>query len=147
MSGPSALGVPGGKLCPFFRMHLPNRHDIRFPLPHDTIPLNFVLLRQTRGVGMTELTLISPSVTSIKPLVEAALHNEVCLLEAGLRQTQHRLHQFEEQYAMATDEFIKKQADNGIQETLETIEWLGEYRMVQRIQEKIDALKGIQFAN
>lgn len=96
---------------------------------------------------MTELTLISSNATSIKPSVEAALHNEVCLLEAGLRQTQHRLHQFEEQYGMATDEFIKKQADNGIQETLETIEWLGEYRMVQRIQEKIDALKGIQFDN
>ena len=96
---------------------------------------------------MTELTLISSNATSIKPSVEAALHNEVRLLEAGLRQTRHRLHQFEEQYAMATDEFIKKQADNGIQETLETIEWLGEYRMLQRIQEKIDALKGIQFAN
>jgi len=96
---------------------------------------------------MTELTLISSATRSIKPLVEAALLNEARLLEAGMRQTQHRLRKFEHQYGMPTDEFVLKYANNEIQETLETIEWLGEYRMAQTIQEKLDTLKEIRFAN
>lgn len=96
---------------------------------------------------MTQLTLISPSDLAIRPLVEAALHNEVRLLEAGLRQTQHRLRTFEVTHGMATVDFVQKYADNDLPETLDTIEWLGEYRMAQRIQAKIDALKGIRFAN
>lgn len=96
---------------------------------------------------MTQLTLISPSDLALRPLVEAALHNEVRLLEAGMRQTQHRLHTFEVRYGMATAESVQKYANNDLQETLDTIEWLGEYRMAQRIQAKIDALKGIRFAN
>ena len=96
---------------------------------------------------MTELTLISSATRSIKPLVEAALWNEARLLEAGMRQTQHRLRKFEQQYALSTDEFVVKYSNDEIQETLETIEWLGEYRMAQTIQEKLDTLKEIQFAN
>jgi phage shock protein A len=96
---------------------------------------------------MGELTLISPRPEPIQPLVEAALANEVRLLEVGLRQTEHRLQLFEEKYQLSTPEFINRYANDEIEETLETIEWLGEYRMAQRIQEKIDRLKEIRFAN
>jgi len=96
---------------------------------------------------MTELTLISSATRSIKPLVEAALLNEARLLEAGMRQTQHRLRQFEQQYSTPTEEFVHQYANNEIEETLETIEWLGEYRMAQAIQEKLDTLREIRFAN
>ena len=96
---------------------------------------------------MTELTLISSATRSIKPLVEAALWNEARLLEAGMRQTQHRLQKFEQQYGTPTEEFVRKYAYNEIEETLETLEWLGEYRMAQTIQEKLTTLKEIQFAN
>lgn len=38
---------------------------------------------------MTELTLISTNQRPLKPLVEAALANELRLLEAGIRRTEH----------------------------------------------------------
>lgn len=96
---------------------------------------------------MVELTLIAPDEQAIKPLVESALINEQRLLEVGLRKTQQRLQKFEEQYGMSTNEFIFNYRNDRIQETLETLEWLGEYRMAQRIQAKIDTLKAIHFAN
>jgi len=96
---------------------------------------------------MVELTLISPGEQAIKPLIEAALVNEQRLLAVGMRKTQQRLQKFEAQYGMPTDEFVVKYRNDEIQETLETIEWLGEYRMAQRIQAKIDTLKAIRFAN
>jgi len=96
---------------------------------------------------VTELTLVSASDIPIKPLVEAALINETRLLEAGMRQTQHRLRTFEAQFHMETEVFARKYAANEIEETLDTIEWLGEYRMAQNIQEKLDTLKEIRFAN
>ncbi len=96
---------------------------------------------------MVELTLIAPGEQAIQPLVESALINEQRLLEVGLRKTQQHLQKFEEQYGMSTNEFVINYRNDLIQETLETLEWLGEYRMAQHIQAKIDRLKAIHFAN
>ncbi|MEZ4717746.1 MAG: hypothetical protein R2851_16910 [Caldilineaceae bacterium] len=96
---------------------------------------------------MTEVTLISPSDRPLQPLIEAALMNEVRLLEAGKRQTEQRLRDFEAQFDMVTADFVRRYAADEIEETLETIEWLGEYRLAQTIQEKLDTLKGIRFAH
>ncbi|MEZ4736807.1 MAG: hypothetical protein R3E79_57735 [Caldilineaceae bacterium] len=96
---------------------------------------------------MVELTLIAPGEQALKPLVEAALMNEQRMLEMGLRKTQQRLQRFETQYGLSTAEFVANYRNDLIQETVETIEWLGEYRMAQRIQAKIDTLKAIHFAN
>ena len=71
----------------------------------------------------------------------------VLLLEAGMRQTQRRLRDFEAQFSMATADFVHRYAADELEETLDTIEWLGEYRMAQTIQEKLDTLKGIRFAH
>ncbi len=41
---------------------------------------------------------------------------------------------------MTTAEFVARYADDQIVETLETIEWLGEYRLAQRLKQKVEAL-------
>ena len=96
---------------------------------------------------MTQLTLISPRDVALQPLIESAIANQLRILEVGMRQTLHRIKAFEEQFGLKTDDFVPKYANDEIQETLDTIEWLGEYRMAQRIQTKIDTLKEIQFAH
>lgn len=96
---------------------------------------------------MLEVTLVSAGEQAIKPLIEAALANEQRLLTIGLRKTQQRLQTFEQRFVLPTAEFVNKYANNEIAETLDTIEWLGEYRLAQRIQTKIDTLKAIRFAN
>jgi len=96
---------------------------------------------------MTELTLVSTREHPLKPLVEAALANELRLLEAGIRRTEQRLSEFEAQYKLSTDEFIRRFESDEIGETLEFAEWIGEYRLLKRLREKADTLREIKFAN
>jgi len=96
---------------------------------------------------MTELTLISSATRSIKPLVEAALFNEARLLEAGIRQTEMRIRQFEAQYNLSTTEFLEKFANNELQHTFDFDDWIGESRMLARLHEKLETLRGIEIAN
>ncbi len=96
---------------------------------------------------MTELTLVSTHKRPLKPLVEAALANELRLLEAGIRRTAQRLYEFETKYQLSTREFIQQYERDEFEESLEYTEWVGEYRMLARQQEKAEALRDIKFAN
>ena len=96
---------------------------------------------------MTELTLISTHSRPLKPLIEAALANEARLLEAGIRRTEERLNAFETKYNLLTTEFIRRYENDEFEETLEFAEWIGEFRMGETLREKLDVLKGIDFAN
>lgn len=96
---------------------------------------------------MTELTLFSPRQQSLKPLVQAALQNELRLFEAGLRRAQARLHELETRYGFSTVEFIRRYENEELAETLELAEWIGEYRLFERLQEKTQALREVQFAD
>lgn len=96
---------------------------------------------------MTELTLISTHQRPLKSLVEAALANELRLLQAGVQRTEHRLGEFETKYKLSTPEFIRRYEADEFEETLDFAEWIGEYRLLEKLREKIDVLQGIQFAN
>ena len=92
---------------------------------------------------MTTLTLVSAHQNSIRPLVESALAREAGLLEIAIRQTQTRLHAFEAQYNMSTDEFLRRFANDEIAETLDLDEWIGESRLFDSLLQKQNTLKGI----
>jgi hypothetical protein len=96
---------------------------------------------------MDKLTLVSTRQRPLKSLVEAALTNELRLLEAGIRRTEQRLGKFEEKYALATSEFIRRFENDEFAETLEFAEWVGEYRLLERLRDKADTLREIEFAN
>ncbi len=96
---------------------------------------------------MAELTLISSRKRPLKPLVEAALNNELRLLEAGIRRTQQRLKEFEHRHGFSTDEFVKRFENDQLDETLDFDEWIGENQMLARLKEKADTLREIRFAN
>ena len=96
---------------------------------------------------MGELTLISPRKRQLKPLVEAALDNELRLLGAGIRRTEQKLQEFETRYGLPSAEFIQRYEQDELEETLEFAEWIGEYRLLERLQEKADTLREIHFAN
>jgi hypothetical protein len=96
---------------------------------------------------MTDIKLISNKNRQLKPLVEAALANELRLLEAGQRQTEIRIKEFEKKYKMKTNEFIPRYENDEIKETLDFAEWIGEFKMLERLREKADTLKDIRFAN
>jgi len=86
---------------------------------------------------MAELTLISPRQRQLKPLVEAALQNELRLLEAGIQRTEQGLQEFEAQYDLSSAEFIRRYEQDELEEALQFAEWIGEYRLLERLQEKL----------
>jgi hypothetical protein len=96
---------------------------------------------------MTELTLISSSQRPLQPLVEGALQNELRLLEAGIRRGEQRLQEFETRYGLSTAEFIQRYENDALEETLEFAEWIGEYRLRERLLEKAATLRAIKFAD
>jgi hypothetical protein len=96
---------------------------------------------------MAELTLISPSQRPIQPLVEGALPNELRLLEAGIRRSEQRLQEFETRYGLSTIDFIQRYENDELEETLEFAEWIGEYRLRERLLEKAEALRAIQISH
>ena len=96
---------------------------------------------------MAELRLISDHERQLKPLVEAALKNELRLLEAGINRTQQNMRKFEERFHLSTLEFIGRYENDEMEETMDYAEWIGEYRMLERLREKAETLRGIRFAN
>ncbi len=96
---------------------------------------------------MAELTLRSSRQAQLKPLVEAALHNEVRLLEAGINRTRQKLQEFEKRFGLSSAEFIRRYEQGKVEESLEFAEWIGEYRLLERLQEKIETLREIRFGN
>ena len=96
---------------------------------------------------MAELTLISESQTGLRSLIESALSRESGLIEIGIRQTEQRLQTFERRYAMKTADFLSRYEQDGLDETLDFAEWIGESRLLERLREKMQMLRGIHFAN
>ena len=96
---------------------------------------------------MAELRLVSSRKFTLKPLVEAALHNELRLLEAGIRRSQQKLQEFQARYELTTEEFLRRYENNQLEETLEFADWIGEYRLLERLQEKAQTLREVQFAD
>jgi len=98
-------------------------------------------------MDMNQLTLVSKQSRSLKPLVEAALANELRLLQAAIRRTEQRLEEFEATYKLSTDEFVRHFEEDELEETLNFVDWIGEYRLVNRLREKAKTLQGLEFAN
>ena len=96
---------------------------------------------------MAELTLISPSQRPLQPLVEGALQNELRLLEAGIQRGEQRLQEFEARFGLSTVDFVQRYENDALEETLEFGEWIGEYRLRERLLEKAAAVRAIQFAD
>jgi hypothetical protein len=98
-------------------------------------------------MNMHELKLVSKSKHQLKPIVEAALGNELRLIEAGIRQTRQSLKHFEEKYHLDTHAFIHNYENDELEETMDFIEWIGESRLLERLNEKADTLRSISFEN
>ena len=96
---------------------------------------------------MADIRLIYDGERQLKPLVEAALANELRLTEAGVKQAENKVHEFEKRYRMSSKEFITRYENDEIEENLDLTEWIGELRLLERLQEKMETLRDIRFEN
>jgi hypothetical protein len=58
----------------------------------------------------------------------------------------YRAAEFRE-YDLSSAEFIRRYEQDELEETLQFAEWIGEYRLLERLREKADILQEVQFAN
>ena len=91
-------------------------------------------------LGQVTVTTESPSM--LKPLLRAAIQNEARVLTHGIKRTRERLLAFEKQFGMTSEEFERRYVAAEIDETLESIEWLGEIKMLRVLGEQKLALDG-----
>jgi hypothetical protein len=96
---------------------------------------------------MEELKLISSYQRPLRPLIETALQNELRLLQVNIKRTKQNLSQFETRFGLSTSEFIQRFENDELPETLDYVEWVGEYRLLIRLHEKTETLREIRFAN
>jgi len=90
---------------------------------------------------MTDLRLVSTRKRQLRPLVEAALANELRLMEAAIRRTEQRILEFELKYHSGSEDFIARYENDEMEETMDFDEWIGEFRLLERLREKVDTLK------
>ena len=64
-----------------------------------------------------------------------------------IKRTEQNLNKFEAQFGLSTSELIKRFENDELPETLDYVEWVGEYRLLMRLHEKTEALREIRFAN
>ena len=96
---------------------------------------------------MGQITLISPDDRSIRPIIESALKARARVLELSIRRTKARLQKFEETYGYRTPEFLEKFRQNELQHSFDFDDWIGESRMLTRMQEKLARIQGIQIVD
>ena len=94
---------------------------------------------------MTDVRLVAKGERQLKPLVEAALANELRLIEAGMQQARSAIGAFEKKYQMPTQKFLSRYENDEIEEAMDFAEWIGEIRLMERLQEKAETLRGIRF--
>ncbi len=89
---------------------------------------------------LQQVTITAESPLSIKPLVEAAIQNELKMLTHGINRTRERLAAFEKQYGMGSEEFERRFKSREINETLDFIDWWMEIEALHRLEDQFRTL-------
>ena len=80
-----------------------------------------------------------------KFLVEA-LETETSRLKYTMILAKRRLTRFEKKYSVASKEFIEDWSAEDLEgKDLEYVEWAGEYNLTKRLNERLNALKSIEY--
>jgi hypothetical protein len=89
---------------------------------------------------LQEVVIKANSNEEIKPLVEAAIRNQLKALQHGITRTRERILEFEKRMGMSSDEFEKKLREDEIEETLETIDWNMELTALRLLERQYQSL-------
>ena len=81
-------------------------------------------------------------------LVQSAVNSEIARLELALKRAQQRLAPFEQKYGVTSEYFISEMASEDLEGgDEEYISWAGEYKLMQRLQEKLQQLREIRYGD
>jgi hypothetical protein len=79
-------------------------------------------------------------------LVRAAIESEMAKLDLALKRAVQRLAPFEEKYGVTSEYFIAAMTAEDLEgKDDEYVHWAGEYRLMQRLQDKLRKLQEISY--
>jgi len=82
----------------------------------------------------------------VLPLVQAAVEGEIARLELAIAQAQKRLKPFEEKYDVSSEHFVAEMAAEDLEGgDDEYVQWAGEYKLLQRLHDKLQNLREIRY--
>lgn len=80
------------------------------------------------------------------PLVQAAVNGEIVRLELALGLARERLLLFERKYGVTSAHFIEHMTAEDLEGgDDEYVQWAGEYRLMQRLEEKLVRLREVEY--
>jgi hypothetical protein len=85
--------------------------------------------------------------SEVLPLIRAAIKSEIVRLELALEMAVKRLAPFEQKYGVTSDYFIAQMmAEDLSGGDDEYVSWAGEYKLKQRLEEKLRQLREINYS-
>lgn len=96
---------------------------------------------------MREITVRSSSEYPVEILLDSALKREERKIRRGIEMTKARISEFEVRFATPSEEFLRLYMNDEWEETDDTTDWIGEIRMLERLDTKLAALQGIAIEN
>ncbi len=96
---------------------------------------------------MADLKIRSKAPESLRRIIQSALSERLESVEAGIKKTQERLLEFEIKYQLSTEEFIKRFNNDQLLHSFDFDEWIGEYRLLEHLQQTKASLEEINFVD
>lgn len=82
------------------------------------------------------------------PVVRSAIEAEITRLELALKLATERVRPFERKYGVSSEQFIANMAaEDLVGGDDEYVRWAGEYKLMQRLQEKLARLQEIEYGD
>ena len=86
--------------------------------------------------------------SEVLPLVQSAIKGEIARLELALKMAEKRLTPFEQKYGVTSDYFMAEMtAEDLAGGDDDYVSWAGEYKLKQRLQEKLRQLQEISYGD
>lgn len=84
----------------------------------------------------------------IHQLIRSAIESEIHRLELALSVARKRMEPFEKQYGVTSKFFIEEMSAEDLEgRDDEYVRWAGEYKLAQRLQDKLNQLKEIDYGD
>ena len=91
-----------------------------------------------------QVTVTTDAAIALRPLLESAIRSELRVLVLALARTAQRLHVFEDQYGLTSEEFELRFAAGDLGESLDYIEWAGEIKTYHFLKTQQQALQEVR---
>ncbi|MCK8603920.1 hypothetical protein [Desulfoferrobacter suflitae] len=93
---------------------------------------------------MVRVTIEPQAATNVKVLIQAAVDNQLRIIEFGIAGTKAKLQELENRLGMASEDFYRQFSEGKLGDDMEYIRWAGEYETLEKLQRDYDDLRNTQ---